>query len=206
MMPTIITAFFVRLKVDINPITESKTGTLETYLPTVEKYLSEKAKQQSMEVTLYVAECNEFHSLGEFHENIELVEEAIKIYNSIPPERMHGIRSIGMNIHEKGKEAYEDDQIDLLVGNSINMYLVSYIPYIKDIRHIGISFNRLIDETIQQYDLFTAPEQLEKERDVQKAMIEIKSRFGKNAVLKGMNLLDVGTTRERNVQIGGHKA
>ena len=86
------------------------------------------------------------------------------------------------------------------------MYLVSYIPYIKDIRHIGISFNRLIDETIQQYDLFTAPEQLEKERDVQKAMIEIKSRFGKNAVLKGMNLLDVGTTRERNVQIGGHKA
>ena len=74
------------------------------------------------------------------------------------------------------------------------------------IRHIGISFNRLIDETIQQYDLFTAPEQLEKERDVQKAMIEIKSRFGKNAVLKGMNLLDAGTTRERNVQIGGHKA
>lgn len=121
------------LKVDINPITESKTGTLETYLPTVEKYLSEKAKQQNMEVTLYVAECNEFHSLGEFHENIESVEVAIKIYNSIPPERMHGIRSIGMNIHEKGKEAYEDDQIDLLVGNSINMYLVSYIPYIKDI-------------------------------------------------------------------------
>ena len=74
------------------------------------------------------------------------------------------------------------------------------------IRHIGISFNRLIDETIQQYDLFTDPEQLEKERDVQKAMIEIKSRFGKNAVLKGMNLLDAGTTRERNVQIGGHKA
>ena len=74
------------------------------------------------------------------------------------------------------------------------------------IRHIGISFNKLIDETIQQYDLFTAPEQLEKERDVQKAMIEIKSRFGKNAVLKGMNLLDAGTTRERNVQIGGHKA
>ena len=121
------------LKVDINPITESKTGTLETYLPTVETYLAEKVKQQNMEVTLYVAECNEFHALGEFHENIKSVEEAIKIYNSIPPKRMHGIRSIGMNIHEKGKEAYEDDQLDLLVGNSINMYLVSYIPYIKDI-------------------------------------------------------------------------
>lgn len=73
------------------------------------------------------------------------------------------------------------------------------------IRHIGISFSRLIDESIQQYDLFTNPEQLEKERDVQKAMIEIKNRFGKNAVLKGMNLLEAGTTRERNEMIGGHK-
>lgn len=121
------------LKVDINPITESKTGTLETYLPIVEQYLAEKAKQQNMEVTLYVVECSEYHALGEFYENIKTVEEAIQIFDRIPPERMNGIRSIGMNIHEKGKEAYEDDQIDLLVGKTINMYLVSYISYIKDI-------------------------------------------------------------------------
>lgn len=121
------------LKVDINPITESKTGTMETYLPMVEQYLAEKAKQQNMEVTLYVAECSEYHAIGEFYENIKSVEEAIQIFDSISPERMNGIRSIGINIHEKGKDAYEDDQIDLLVGKTINMYLVSYIPYIKDI-------------------------------------------------------------------------
>ena len=41
---------------------------------------------------------------------------------------------------------------------------------------------------------------------MQKAMIEIKKRFGKNAVLKGMNLEEGATTIQRNGQIGGHKA
>ena len=47
---------------------------------------------------------------------------------------------------------------------------------------------------------------LEKEKSMQKAMIEIKKRFGKNAVLKGMNLEEGATTIQRNGQIGGHKA
>ena len=47
---------------------------------------------------------------------------------------------------------------------------------------------------------------MEKERKIQQAMIEIKNRFGKNAVLKGMNLEEGGTTIERNMQIGGHKS
>ena len=46
----------------------------------------------------------------------------------------------------------------------------------------------------------------EKERRMQEAVIEIKNRFGKNAVLKGMNFLEGATARERNHQIGGHKA
>ena len=63
-----------------------------------------------------------------------------------------------------------------------------------------------MDEAYQQYDLFTDPADLEKERKIQQAMIEIKNRFGKNAVLKGMNLEEGGTTIERNMQIGGHKS
>lgn len=73
------------------------------------------------------------------------------------------------------------------------------------IRNICISFNRLQDEVFQQYDLFTSPKEQEKERNVQRAMIDIKNRFGKNAVLKGMNLEAAGTTIQRNQQIGGHK-
>lgn len=70
-------------------------------------------------VTLTVAECGEFHSLGEFHENIASVEEAIAVWKSIPPERMNGIPSIGINIHTKGSEHYEDEEMELLSGKAM---------------------------------------------------------------------------------------
>ena len=47
---------------------------------------------------------------------------------------------------------------------------------------------------------------LEKEKRLQQAMLDIKKKFGKNAILKGMNLLDGATAKDRNGQIGGHKA
>ena len=50
------------------------------------------------------------------------------------------------------------------------------------------------------------PVDLDKERRQQEAILEIRRRFGKNAILKGMNFEDAATTRERNSQIGGHKA
>ena len=68
----------------------------------------------------------------------------------------------------------------------------------------------------QQMDLFTNYQEADKiekqkekdreeEKQLQKAMIDIKRKYGKNAVLKGMNFLEGGTTRDRNEQIGGHK-
>lgn len=73
------------------------------------------------------------------------------------------------------------------------------------------------EESFEQLDLFTdynamskekaeKQEALEKEKQLQKAMLSIKNRYGKNAVLKGMNFEDGATARERNAQIGGHKA
>ena len=47
---------------------------------------------------------------------------------------------------------------------------------------------------------------LEKEKKLQQAMLDIKKKFGKNAVLKGVSLEEGATARERNRQIGGHKA
>ena len=47
---------------------------------------------------------------------------------------------------------------------------------------------------------------LEREKSMQKAMLEIKKKFGKNAILKGMNLEEGATAKDRNAQIGGHKA
>ena len=69
-----------------------------------------------------------------------------------------------------------------------------------------VAFNNVVDEVYKQYDLFSDPEELEREHRLQQAMLDIKDKFGKNAILKGMNLQEGATTMERNRQIGGHKA
>ena len=55
-------------------------------------------------------------------------------------------------------------------------------------------------------NLFTDYEKLEKERHIQKALSEIRLKYGANAILKGISFLDGATTKERNTQIGGHRA
>ena len=135
------------VRVDINPITAQRTGTLETYLPQAEKYLESirqereqeltqqmqtqgEMEKEEVEVTLMVSECGEFHNLGEFYENIPTVEEAIAIWKQIPPERMHGIPAIGINVHRPGEEIYMDDEVDLLSGNRIDLEILEHIPSI----------------------------------------------------------------------------
>jgi DNA polymerase V len=74
------------------------------------------------------------------------------------------------------------------------------------VRRVTLSANNLVEERYEQYDLFTNPVEQAKERKIQEAMLNIKKKFGKNAILKGINLEDGATTMERNKQIGGHKA
>lgn len=91
------------------------------------------------------------------------------------------------------------------------------------VRRVNIAANRVVSEAsvqdaphFEQLDLFTDHDaeqarqerekaELERERRAQEALLSIKKKFGKNAVLKGMNLLDGATTIDRNKQIGGHK-
>ena len=86
------------------------------------------------------------------------------------------------------------------------------------VRRINITANNVVNEntvkedTYEQIDLFVDYNELNKkrkkeqeEKEMQKAMLDIKSKYGKNAILKGMNLQKEGTTIERNSQIGGHK-
>ena len=93
------------------------------------------------------------------------------------------------------------------------------------IRRLNLTTNHVVSEasvavqqkTPQQLDLFTDYEalekqhqkeqaQLEKERRMQEAQLKIKQRFGKNAILRGLNFNEGATAKERNAQIGGHKA
>lgn len=92
------------------------------------------------------------------------------------------------------------------------------------VRRLSMAANHVIPEDeargevqYEQLDLFTdyaavqrekqkAEEELAREKKLQQAMLDIKKKFGKNAILKGMNLEEGATARERNQQIGGHKA
>ena len=125
------------VKVDINPITAQRSGTLESYLPQVEEYLEgvrqvREQEKESAEVTLTVSECGEFHNLGECYENIPTVDEAIAIWKQIPSERMNGIPAIGINIRGRGAEPFEDYEIDVLSGKRIDLGVLDYVPDIKN--------------------------------------------------------------------------
>lgn len=76
----------------------------------------------------------------------------------------------------------------------------------EPIHRVILTFNNVLIDAFQQYDIFTDPEELERERRLQEAVLDIKGRYGKNAILKGMNLQDGAKTIERNQQIGGHRS
>ena len=183
--------YIAGIQVDINPITEGRTGTLETYLPEVETYLQDKAQQEqinnqlvtqgrenvleqqsekekiteensipekaiselekepviepeTVHITFTVAECGEFHTMGEYHEGIETIEEAMKLYNAIDPSRMHGIPSIGVNMHIEGTEEWEDEQADIVSGKCIDVDFLNYTPEFRDTPKVQDAIKKLI--------------------------------------------------------------
>ena len=66
--------------------------------------------------------------------------------------------------------------------------------------------NLFVDYEAREREQQAEQEALEREKQMQKAMIAIKKKYGKNAILKGMNLQEGATAKDRNRQIGGHKA
>lgn len=76
----------------------------------------------------------------------------------------------------------------------------------RAVRRISIGFSDLMPEGLSTPSLFADAEGEEAERKVQDAVLAVKERFGKNALLKGTSLKDKATARERNAQIGGHRA
>ncbi len=99
---------------------------------------------------------------------------------------------------------------------SANSYQ-AIIPYVMEvyesivekdqaIRKVTLSCKGVMGEVYEQYHLFTDYEAMERDRKLQLAVLEIKRRFGKNALVRGMDLLEAATTMQRNRQIGGHKS
>ncbi len=122
---------------------------------------------------------------------------AIDYYGRMVPVPSHGTANFG----EHTSSTQKITQAMLALFDRIIMQGVT-------VRRVTISANNLKKEVemYRQLDLFTDIEQEEQEKSLQRALLEIQDKYGKNAILKGTNYLDGATTRERNSQIGGHKS
>ena len=134
-------------------------------------------------------------------------------YGRMVPKHAHGSANLGL----------QTSSTKLIMDAVMELYDRIVDPRLL-IRRVTVVANHLVEEdtvkespSFEQMDLFTdygalekAQEEenarLKKERKLQEAMLAVKKKYGKNAILKGMNLEEGATTIERNNQIGGHKA
>lgn len=100
------------LKESLNTIREAAADLITKIDAKVQELTAEKEP-----ISFYVAECGEFHSMGEFHENLTL-QQAVDIYKSISSDRMNGVKTIGFVIKDENLLANE---YDIVVGNRLNM-------------------------------------------------------------------------------------
>lgn len=116
---------------------------------------------------------------------------------------------------------YSKDEIDATGGSrhmtqTTNAYSVikDYVADIFDstvrndtpIRKLGICFGNVQDESCQGYDIFTDIDAVEKEIRLEHTVLDIKDKFGRNSILRGVDLCDGATAQARNKLIGGHNA
>ena len=87
--------------------------------------------ENNKKVTLTVNECSEFHSLGESHENIRTVDEAIHIWKKIPAERLRGIKAIGIRVEDKQKPS-DYEEMDVLIGRRMDLEMLHYYSDIME--------------------------------------------------------------------------
>ena len=82
-------------------------------------------------LTFYVAECMEFPSLGEYHDHLTF-QEAVRLYEAIPSERMNGIKGIGFALHTEGTDEDLDTSMGALEGQTIDVDTINRVPELRD--------------------------------------------------------------------------
>mgnify|MGYP000194927054 FL=1 len=160
-------------------------------------------------------------TIGYDIENLTDADRRRQYYGEITVDR-YG-RKVPKHAHGTANLKWQKSSTHLITDAVMQLYDKIVHPKLL-IKRITVTANHLVEESraeqtpkYEQLDLFTdysvqqeqqAAENadLEREKRMQKAMIDIKKKFGKNAILKGMNLEEGATAKDRNEQIGGHKA
>lgn len=160
-------------------------------------------------------------TIGYDIENLKDPKRRVEYHGEVTRDR-YG-RQIPKHAHGTANLDRQTSSTRLITEEMMSLYDRIVNPELL-VRRITITANHVVDEkrvkkedTYEQLDLFTDYEALEKqkareeaslerERKMQEAMLHIKKKYGKNAILKGMNLQEGATAKDRNNQIGGHKA
>lgn len=158
------------IPVDINPISSEKTGTLEDYLENAEKYLDEKATlekkpieaEKQPEIQFFVAENMEHPVVGEYHENVGSLQEAIALYEQMPDSN----KGIGFALTGDSK-SYK-----LMSEGTVNHDVIEDNPHLKE--------NPLVQKAFSEIEEYKASQVVEPSKEEE--TVETKSQ--KKAVQK----------------------
>lgn len=120
---------------------------------------------------------------------------AIDRYGREVPKPAHGTANLGHYTTSLSQ-----------IAQSVISLFEKMVPDNLTIKRLNLTANNILDASYEEFDLFTDVEAEAKEKKRMQAELLIKKRFGKNAIFKGMDLQEGATTRERNEQIGGHRA
>ncbi len=131
---------------NITPVSQEMTGSLSEYLKVVDTELRDRQTQMEMAaqnpgrleqdikpapvVTYTVAECGEFHSMGEYCDDITTIEEAKKLYDAYRQQSGGSIPAVGIHLHYE-ERGYNDEQCDFLYGDRIDLGDLFYYPEIS---------------------------------------------------------------------------
>lgn len=129
----------------------------------------------------------------------KLVTDSVSLYvgysNSLALAGAHGTANIGKQTNSDG-----------IITPSVTALYDRIVNSEYPVRRINLTANRVMRDTgAEQLCLFDGSDDI-KNKIIQETMLKIKLRYGKNAILKGMSFQEAATARERNQQIGGHKA
>lgn len=131
------------------------------------KLKATKAKRKSTKnvVTFTVAECGEFHNLGEYHEDILTAKEAIDLFKKIPPERMHGIPAIGIRVTDEHNSEIPTE-IDVFSENRLDLDILKYVPEIKENDNARQGIAQLMHAFLDAEIIGDVPEKIHKKLQV----------------------------------------
>ena len=150
------------LKGSLDVIRKTSGEFIDKVTQEMQTILEERNQMTEVQVegtlTFYVAECMEFPVMGEFHDNLSL-DEAIKIYESIPSDRMNGIKGIGFDLQD---DTIFAGQYELFSGDKVLYDAIDMVDHYKK--------NPMIQDAMKKLETYVAQKH-EKEQTVSKSQV-----------------------------------